>query len=57
MPKHERLSSTEKLFVTPMYNSILIDQSLALNRRRDTDGDVMTEDLNLDPDQPAKEVW
>ncbi|KAK3873993.1 hypothetical protein Pcinc_021038 [Petrolisthes cinctipes] len=56
MPKHERLASTEKLFVTPMYNSILIDQSLALNRRRDTDGDVMTEDLNLDPDLPTKEL-
>ena len=30
---NERLASTEKLFVTPMYSSILIDQSLALNRR------------------------
>ena len=29
-----RLASTEELFVNPMYNSVLIDQSLALNRRR-----------------------
>ncbi|KAI2805290.1 Chitin synthase 2 [Blomia tropicalis] len=29
----ERLASTELLFVNPMYNSTMIDQSLALNRR------------------------
>lgn len=29
----ERLASTEQLFVSPMYNSVLIDQSLAMNRR------------------------
>jgi chitin synthase len=44
-PKCERLATTEKLFVTPMYNSLLIDQSLALNRRRDDQADVKTEDL------------
>ncbi|XP_050718358.1 chitin synthase chs-2-like isoform X3 [Eriocheir sinensis] len=55
-PKCERLASTEKLFVTPMYNSLLIDQSLALNRRRDDEGDVKTEDLNLNPDDPENEV-
>lgn len=44
-PKCERLASTEKLFVTPMYNSLLIDQSMALNRRRDDQADVKTEDL------------
>ena len=31
-PQCERLASTEKLFVTPMYCSLLIDQSLSLNR-------------------------
>ncbi|XP_071550893.1 chitin synthase chs-2 isoform X4 [Panulirus ornatus] len=55
-PKCERLASTEKLFVTPMYNSLLIDQSLALNRRRDDEGDVKTEDLNLNPDDHENEV-
>ncbi|GLV42359.1 krotzkopf verkehrt [Carabus blaptoides fortunei] len=45
-PKCERLASTEKLFVSPLYNSFLIDQSMALNRRRDDQADVKTEDLN-----------
>lgn len=44
-PKCERLATTEKLFVTPMYNALLIDQSMALNRRRDDQADVKTEDL------------
>ena len=48
MPRCERLAPTEKLFVTPMYNSLIIDQSLALNRRRDDEGEVKTEDLELD---------
>lgn len=29
----ERLASTEQLFVNPMYNAALIDQSLVFNRR------------------------
>ncbi|XP_053696809.1 chitin synthase chs-2 [Sabethes cyaneus] len=44
-PKCERLANTEKLFVTPMYNALLIDQSMAMNRRRDDQADVKTEDL------------
>ncbi|KAK7872105.1 hypothetical protein R5R35_005181 [Gryllus longicercus] len=44
-PKAERLATTEKLFVTPMYNSLLIDQSLGLNRRRDDETDCKTEEL------------
>ncbi|NP_001245291.1 chitin synthase A [Bombyx mori] len=44
-PKAERLASTEKLFVLPMYNGLLIDQSMALNRKRDDHKDVKTEDL------------
>ena len=35
IPKCERLAATEKLFVNPMYLSALIDQSMAMNRRRD----------------------
>lgn len=33
-PNCKKLDSTEKLFVRPMYDAFLIDQSLALNRRR-----------------------
>ncbi|CAL4108316.1 unnamed protein product, partial [Meganyctiphanes norvegica] len=57
-PKTERLASTEKLFVTPMYNSLLIDQSLALNRRRDTHSEVKTEDVAgiLNPEDNENEV-
>lgn len=42
-PKAERLASTEKLFILPMYNGLLIDQSMALNRKRDDQKDVKTE--------------
>lgn len=42
-PKCERLATTEKLFVSPMYCGLLIDQSMALNRRRDDQADVKTE--------------
>jgi chitin synthase len=42
----ERLASTEKLFITPMYSSVIIDQSLAMNRRR----------LNLTDDVIKKDV-
>lgn len=42
-PKAERLASTEKLFVLPMYNGLLIDQSMALNRKRNDQKDVKTE--------------
>ncbi|CAH0725885.1 unnamed protein product, partial [Brenthis ino] len=45
IPKAERLASTEKLFVLPMYNGLLIDQSMAFNRKRDDQRDVKTEDL------------
>lgn len=44
-PKAERLASTEKLFVLPMYNGLLIDQSMALNRKRNDQKDVKTEVL------------
>ncbi|XP_013772916.1 uncharacterized protein LOC106458013 [Limulus polyphemus] len=45
-PKCERLASTEKLFINPMYVSALIDQSLALNRRRDDEAEIKSEDLD-----------
>lgn len=31
---NEKLDSTEKLFLRPMYDAFFIDQSIALNRRR-----------------------
>ena len=37
--KNERLAPTERLFVMQMYNSFIIDQSLALNRRRINDNE------------------
>lgn len=30
-----RNASTEKLFILPIYDGLIIDQSLAMNRRRD----------------------
>nr|XP_022916186.1 uncharacterized protein LOC111426064 [Onthophagus taurus] len=33
-PKAERLAKTERLFVRPMYEPFLIDQDVAMNRRR-----------------------
>ncbi|GBM97395.1 Chitin synthase chs-2 [Araneus ventricosus] len=47
-PKCERLASTEKLFVNPMYCGALIDQSLAMNRRRDDEGEIKSEELDLE---------
>jgi chitin synthase len=34
-PKGMRNASTEKLFLLPTYDSLIIDQSMAMNRRRD----------------------
>ena len=34
-PKFKRLEPAEVLFVAPYYDSLLIDQSLTLNRRRE----------------------
>ena len=50
IPKCERLATTEKLFVNPMYSSVLIDQSLAMNRRRDDQEVIKSEDINLEGD-------
>jgi chitin synthase len=44
-PKCGRLATTEKLFVYPFYNAFLVDQSMAMNRRRDDDVEVETEEL------------
>jgi chitin synthase len=52
-PKCERLAHTEKLFVNPFYCSLLIDQSMGMNRRRDDESDVKTEDIELERDGVA----
>lgn len=56
-PKCERLASTEKLFVSPMYTGLIIDQSMALNRRRDDQADVKTEDLAEIEKEKADEYY
>ncbi|ODN00837.1 Chitin synthase 1 [Orchesella cincta] len=43
-PKGLRLARTESVFATPMYNTFMVDQTLALNRRRDEDHLEMDED-------------
>lgn len=50
MPRCERLATTDKLFVNPMYCGVLIDQSLALSRRRDEESEIKSEDVNLNAD-------
>lgn len=47
MPRCERLATTDKLFVNPMYCGVIIDQSLALSRRRDEESEIKSEDVNL----------
>lgn len=40
-PNSDRNATTEKLFVAPMYVSLVIDQSLVMNRRRDDQEDFI----------------
>ncbi|RWS27551.1 chitin synthase 1-like protein, partial [Leptotrombidium deliense] len=47
-PHSERLATTEKLFVTPMYCSAFIDQSLMLNRIRSQNYIKNDEDIEAD---------
>lgn len=42
-PKCERLASTDKLFVAPTYDGLLINQSMGLNRNRDDQPEVIIE--------------
>lgn len=55
-PKCERLATTEKLFARPMYDSLLIDQSLGMNRKLNDEKDVKTEDL-ADRDKEPDEYY
>lgn len=47
-PRSHRNASTEKLFVLPMYDSLLIDQSMALNRRREEYGEFVKDGVNCE---------
>ncbi|KAJ9577214.1 hypothetical protein L9F63_006188, partial [Diploptera punctata] len=49
MPKVDRLMSTEMLFNLPMYDSLLMDQSLAFNRKHDDGFQIDSSELD--------EVW
>lgn len=46
-PKGLRLARTESVFATPMYNGFMVDQTLALNRRRDEDYLEMDDDEDV----------
>jgi chitin synthase len=59
-PTADKNASTEKLFIMPWYNAILIDQSLALNRRRTDTKDFVKQlqmgvDAETAPDFPSIE--
>lgn len=49
-PKCERLATTEKLFVIPMYDGVIIDQSMIINRRRDDKELIKSEDIKREND-------
>ena len=50
-PTSPRLASTEDIFGTPMYCSLLIDQSLILNRRADGQSDLKIEEWKNERDE------
>ncbi|KAJ8974097.1 hypothetical protein NQ317_011616 [Molorchus minor] len=56
-PKCERLARTEKLQVVPMYEGLLIDQSMGMNRKRDDEADVRPEDLDEIQKEKADEYY
>lgn len=56
-PKGLRLARTESVFATPMYNAFLVDQTLALNRRRDEDDlDMDVEEEELEDDEEFDDI-
>lgn len=55
-PECERLARTEKIFVRPMYDAFLIDQSMALNRRRDDRAEKLEEEDGYDSDGGKKNI-
>ena len=53
MPKCDKNASTEKLFVSPMYNGLLIDQSIAMNRRKE-EHDEFAQKVDVGPIKDAE---
>lgn len=55
--KNDKNAASEKLFVLPMYSSLLVDQCVALNRRREDQNEVLKKkvrrDLKLMPFTPT----
>lgn len=47
-PKNMRNACTEKIFILPTYDSLIIDQSLALNRRTDEFEEFIFVEVNFD---------
>lgn len=45
--KNDKNAASEKLFVLPMYSSLLIDQCVALNRRREDQEDILKKKVNF----------
>lgn len=53
-PRSHRNASTEKLFVLPMYDSLIIDQSMAFNRRREEYGEFIQSAVSVEEIEKAK---
>lgn len=53
-PKNLRNASTERLFVLPMYDGLLVDQSLILNRRREEFGEFVQESVSCEHEIPPQ---
>ena len=45
-PRSPRLGSTEQIYGTPYFDGILIDQSLMMNRRKDGDKTITSQDID-----------
>lgn len=46
--KNDKNAASEKLFVLPMYSSLLVDQCVALNRRREDKNELLKKKVKLD---------
>lgn len=56
-PKSDKNAFTDHLFVTPLYNSLLIDQSVALNRRRiDQTESIQKKDMMKSTDEDTENI-
>lgn len=45
-PKNDRNAPTEKLFVSPMYSGLLVDQCVAMNRRKEDQENYVKKQVN-----------